>query len=326
MLSSYKGQASSKQAQQIVNNSNHILDINQYSIDELFQLFKIPPKTKLTEKHLIDAKRMMLKSHPDKSNLPPSYFILFKDGYNKLVELYQYTAKYEEPTGQNFHKINASNAEIPLEMSNQQKAALQAHTQNLKTPADINAFVMSAYDELTKGDEPDTGYTDWLRSHNGASEPTRKLSKHELDEYIERERRKQMSTLTNYTGIQDVNLSASCGYQTLADPRQIMDHSSDIFAKGIQYQDLKKAHTESLIHMSENPFQNHAKSFNEIQQQRSVQENDRSFRDYVAVDTKKQQREMEEAQRVAQYNANKQRQTADNTQSYWAKFMTLTNG
>ena len=61
------------------------LDINNYNLDELLQLFKLDYQ--FTADHLKKAKRQSLQMHPDKSGLDMKYFLFFKiykKIYNKM--------------------------------------------------------------------------------------------------------------------------------------------------------------------------------------------------------------------------------------------------
>jgi len=51
------------------------LDINNYNLDDLLNLFKI--SAHFGESDLKRAKQIVLKTHPDKSGLPSEYFLFF---------------------------------------------------------------------------------------------------------------------------------------------------------------------------------------------------------------------------------------------------------
>jgi len=53
------------------------LDIARYSLDDLYTLFHIPIDQMLTEPILKQAKKMVLKTHPDKSRLDAKFFLFF---------------------------------------------------------------------------------------------------------------------------------------------------------------------------------------------------------------------------------------------------------
>lgn len=52
------------------------LDINNYSLNDILNLFQVPEN--FNENHLKNAKKQVLRLHPDKSRLEPKFFsVLF---------------------------------------------------------------------------------------------------------------------------------------------------------------------------------------------------------------------------------------------------------
>jgi chemotaxis protein histidine kinase CheA len=66
----------------------HNLDIQTYSLDELFHLLDLPTISPTAEQ-MLQAKRKVLKFHPDKSRLPTQYFIFYKSAYETVERYYR---------------------------------------------------------------------------------------------------------------------------------------------------------------------------------------------------------------------------------------------
>jgi hypothetical protein len=64
------------------------LDIDNYTLEEILQLFDIPAD--FGEDDLREAKRKVLKSHPDKSGLDSSYFIFYSKAYKTLFSIWEF--------------------------------------------------------------------------------------------------------------------------------------------------------------------------------------------------------------------------------------------
>ena len=64
------------------------LDINNYDLDSLVALFKIP--IHFEEHHLKQAKKTVLAMHPDKSKLDKEYFLFFSKAYKIIYNIYQF--------------------------------------------------------------------------------------------------------------------------------------------------------------------------------------------------------------------------------------------
>jgi hypothetical protein len=61
------------------------LNIEHYELEDILNLFKVP--LDLDANHLKEAKKMVLKTHPDKSGLPPTYFLFFSRAYKVIYEI-----------------------------------------------------------------------------------------------------------------------------------------------------------------------------------------------------------------------------------------------
>jgi hypothetical protein len=67
------------------------LDIENYSLRDLYNLFNI--NDELDEESLKNAKKIVLKMHPDKSRLDQKYFLFFSKAYKRLYSVYEFQNK-----------------------------------------------------------------------------------------------------------------------------------------------------------------------------------------------------------------------------------------
>ena len=58
------------------------LDISHYNLQDILSLFKVP--INFDEQDMKRAKAIVLKTHPDKSKLPPEYFRFYSQAYKML--------------------------------------------------------------------------------------------------------------------------------------------------------------------------------------------------------------------------------------------------
>ena len=63
------------------------LNIHNYDLNDLLNLFRLPFHFK--EEHLKEAKKIVLKTHPDKSGLDKEYFMFFSQAYKYLLKIHQ---------------------------------------------------------------------------------------------------------------------------------------------------------------------------------------------------------------------------------------------
>lgn len=67
---------------------NYNLDIQTYSFQDILTLFELPEANNITQEQLKRAKLMVLKTHPDKSRLPPDFFLFYSEALKIIVEFY----------------------------------------------------------------------------------------------------------------------------------------------------------------------------------------------------------------------------------------------
>jgi hypothetical protein len=66
----------------------HNLNVEMYSLQELFRLFDIERYDNLSIEELKRAKKKVLMTHPDKSNLPAEYFLFYKKAFDIVIRFY----------------------------------------------------------------------------------------------------------------------------------------------------------------------------------------------------------------------------------------------
>jgi len=76
----------------LCNTNNFDLNIENYSLKDIFRLFSIQSEI-LDEETMKQAKKFVLKTHPDKSKLDPTYFLFYSSAYKKLYGVYEFQNK-----------------------------------------------------------------------------------------------------------------------------------------------------------------------------------------------------------------------------------------
>ena len=283
------------------------LDINNYELVDILNLFKIP--VLFNDKHLREAKVIVLQMHPDKSRLPKEYFLFFTKAYKMVYEIYKVRfpdeKKYKE-TGFSYSAVidrelnqNKSKTAHNKEDREYYKTEEEAYKKLQKMDSEnFNKWFNEKFEKFRMhDDEQDGGYEDWFRNTKNndgldtgeAGEDDDTYDKSELgdtwgerNERIERKKkmlRDKMALIeTNEIMSYDsVGCGGNGGYYGLGReaPRE---YSSGLFSS-LQYEDLKKAHTESVIPVTTEDFVNRKKytSVNEMQMFRDVEKTQYDF-------------------------------------------------
>lgn len=228
------------------------LDLRDYTIYDIAKLFNINLNENpfISDEDLKAANKIRLKMHPDKSRVHEKYFLFFSDAYKRLVEIADI-----------INKCSASNTKQKtewIEMSDEERSKdsydAEIHELLKNTIMKGNKFNNATFNEKFEqyyGDIVQTkGYDDWFRSNNGSEEVTEKVTtKAGLNAAIEKHREKQRQ-LVVYKGIQEMVIPVTnCS--------ELDDAIENYSGKGdyLTYTDLKEAHTETLIPVSEQDYQ-----------------------------------------------------------------------
>ena len=102
-----------KQFSSQMSTSNIDLDIDNYSCNDLFKLLGVQGRI-LDEPLMKSVKKVVLKTHPDKSNLHSDYYIFFSKAYNRLYSIYiaqNKTAKKTDNFNNNYSPVYSDEKE-----------------------------------------------------------------------------------------------------------------------------------------------------------------------------------------------------------------------
>lgn len=239
------------------------LDIDNYNLEEILALFELTPDYKFEDlKHAFV--NYVAPLHPDKSGLPSDYFIFYRKAYGVLINLYKTKTSHVPKAPVDFTKyVNDYKNEFKeFEETNRVFAEKLLNADNFN--ADFNKLFE---DTVKQADADDAdGYEDWLRGNRNNERITNydDLIKHRnqdidqfkqdirqmtMDEFkIEFEQRRAEMIAGNEIISRDNiygAITAPTGHTNLING-PIGDYSSaNLFGSG--YQDLKKAHTDTLI-------------------------------------------------------------------------------
>ena len=280
------------------------LDINNYELADILKLFKIP--VLFNDKHLREAKVIVLQMHPDKSRLPKEYFLFFTKAYKMLYEIYKVRfpdeKKYKE-TGFSYSAVidrelnqNKSKTAYNAEDREYHKTEEEAYKKLQKLDStDFNKWFNEKFEKFRMhDDEQDGGYEEWFRDTKSNKDKTDTMDDEGADDYelgdtwsernerIERKKkmlRDKMALIerNEIMTLDSIGCGGNGGYYGLGREAP-QEYSSGLFSS-LQYEDLKKAHTESVIPVTNEDFVNRKKytSVNEMQMFRDIEKTQYDF-------------------------------------------------
>ena len=202
------------------------LNLNNYNLDDLLNLFKMDYN--FCEDDLKMAKKVALMTHPDKSNLKMEFFVFFVEAYEMLEKIYYFRNKRK------------SHFRETYEITNVDKHILDS-LKNKSVP-DFNKWFNKLFEKVKiKDEELENGYNNWYR--NGEETQQENVNLSDFGVVFEKKRKEIKNKIVNSEDVYNIN-SGNNGYNL---DRQIQEnYGSEVFSK-LQFEDLKKAHTETVI-------------------------------------------------------------------------------
>lgn len=249
------------------------LNIENYELQDILNLFKMP--LTFNEQDLKQAKLTVLQMHPDKSRLPKEYFLFFSKAYKMLFEIYKVRYpdrkvienekySYNNIINRELGQSMAKNSMIKEDREYYKKQDEAFDKLSKMNSSQFNTWFNDKFEKFRMHDaEQDSGYDEWFR--NPLEEQN--INLHENSTWSDRakeiERKKEelrnKYALISHNDLQSFNESGN--YYGLG-REQPVEHSSGIFSS-LQYEDLKKAHTETVIPVT-------IEDYNKRQQYKSI--------------------------------------------------------
>jgi hypothetical protein len=215
--------------------STHNLDINTYSLEEIFSLFDL--NYNLTEDSMRAAKKKVLMIHPDKSRLPANYFLFYKQAYEVVLNIYKQKSK--------------TNGEAPKQYNpNVEQHATIGNNEQANMDANISKkFSNSKFNELYDQNmvrKTDTSRFDWFKRDEPEIDDfsKRQVNPKNMGSELEAIKQKQ-AALQVYKGVQEMQSGGGTSY--FEDDGESNEYvACDVFSK-LKFDDLRKVHKDQTV-------------------------------------------------------------------------------
>lgn len=347
------------------------LNIDNYNLPDILALFNLP--TLFNEEDLKRARLAVLKTHPDKSQLPKEYFMFFTKAYRILHQIYtvrhpatneHYTehvertprassvvpalrcvgkdtlsAPYRSIDGAGTSASSAASAAKTLvdynrlmkkegfQPDNTDEYGKETHermkrrldemmmgTNGNKDTAKVSEFNRWFNEKFEqyrlKDDEMETGYDAWFRSSSAtdkeqddATDAIEDTNSGSWADKVARLNQRKQELRNKYALVErqelqyaggDLGGGVGGGYDLTRERPQ--EYSSGIFGN-LRYEDLKKAHTETVIPVTEEDYYK-TKRFNNVNELQTFR--DQTRRDMHRMTTKEEQEQIYQQSRMRQ--------------------------
>ena len=301
------------------------LDIRNYELRDILNLFKLP--SVFNELNMREAKLTVMRTHPDKSGLDKEYFLFFSKAYKILHEVYQVRAGLSRQKDAKYDDVKEDI-----------DARRNANSDKLKrmNADEFNRWFNQTFEQNRLHDEEqDSGYGDWLKDNddNEDNEDNEAADLGEGASWAQRmeqlERRKQRlreQALVVRSEVKTFDSFNSAGYGLT---RECPDeHSSGLnFGSSLAYEDLKKAHTETVIPVTHEDYEavRKYKNMNELQMSRDMDRRTFNYSETATIMNRSQQLQTEDDMRRAFKLAQQDEVVRDLNKKWMAQFNAIEN-
>jgi hypothetical protein len=201
---------------------NHNLDVNMYSLTELLGLFDLTYD--LDIEGIKRAKKKVLMTHPDKSKLPPEYFLFYKRAFEMVHGL------YEEQSRQN--------RRVPSEPVEYKPSSVAVKGAVIKTEGFNQKF--NEIFEKTMVVAPDPTRNEWFKSEAALYSEISDKNINRAFETI----KSQQTGIVRHRGVE--TMKSAGGTSLYDDDTDDSYVTCDPFSK-LKYDDLRKVHKDQTI-------------------------------------------------------------------------------
>jgi hypothetical protein len=245
------------------NMENIDLDINNYDYQDILDLFKL--NHDFNKNQLKTAKQTVLSLHPDKSKLDKKFYLFFSKAYKILLSVYEFREKANQ--SQNLSLPKEEIEYLATKDEYNEKIIANLRENNKFTNNNFNKWFNKMFEEIKlNNDYNDEGYGDWLKNIDNDDN----LICNNLNEINEKIKIKKQilreNQLTKFSVINEFNNTSYCDL-TNSKPQE---YSSGLFSK-FQFEDLKRAHEESIVPVTDDDYNKNYNSIDDIKIKRQQQ-------------------------------------------------------
>lgn len=294
------------------------LDIQSYSLDELFKLFDFTVNENITLDQMKQAKRKVLLMHPDKSKLPSEYFLFYKKAFELVIHTYDSQQKTSiivpDEKIDYIPEINTRD-----NSSTRNKKQIQSKINELSS---TKAF-QKQFNELFEQNQHKqlSDKNDWFKTQEPLYEMENVKTTQNIGKTMEQIKRKQKQDgMVQYTGVVSLYSNGGGGRTNFYEDIENEDDSSttdyitcDPFSK-LKFDDLRKVHKDQTV------FAVSETDFEQVKQYKNVDEYVRTRNQHNPMEKAKAQLFLQQQEKeLRERTLRKQHQSQLKTMEYEEK-------
>lgn len=269
---------------------SHNLNVESYKFQELLDLFDLD-NNNITTEELKRARKRVLMTHPDKSKLPPEYFLFYKKAFDIVVRMYDNVEKASQ---------KVENREYVPEKSDASNKVFRKNIQNISPEIFHKQF--NEIFEKHGSRKVDSSRNNWFTSTDAQYDESAQ-NQSQMNAALDRvKQQQQQQQMIMYKGVAPMQSRGGNGYYE-EDGNEYVE--CDPFSK-LKFDDLRKVHKDQTV------FSVRESDMAKVPQYRSVDEYQRARtvgnvqpmeRSHAEKMMQEQERILQERIRHKQYNS-----------------------
>lgn len=234
------------------------LDIDNYDLNDLLGLFQL--EAGYGETDLARAKRLVLKTHPDKSRMDAKYFLFYSKAYKILYQLWKFrnvkidtnASSADNNRREREQMVYVSDTAVDRDSSGNGELLDRMFRENsaLRKAPEFNRWFNAEFEKARVGSADEEGYGDWLVEECN-NIPSQQGSTGQMMAAFTEKKRQACQDVVVHQEVESYygGLGGSMGSNLCGSEGGVYDSTGN--SSGIAYQDLRKAHTETMIPVSD---------------------------------------------------------------------------
>jgi hypothetical protein len=208
-----------------------------YNLKELLALFELTYD--ISTDDLKRAKKKVLMTHPDKSNLDAKYFLFYKKAFDIVVKFYEEQNKHHNANAEKHISYDAGTHNTLNKSSIKQVSSVL----NNMTTNDFQSKFNELFDK-NMTNKPDPNRNAWFESDNNDFKIDENVNAKNMGEVLNRIKDTQ-SSMVRYKGVEQLYINSNSGNKLYEDDTD--DYvSTDPFSK-LKFDDLRKVHKDQTV-------------------------------------------------------------------------------
>jgi len=229
--------------------NEHNLNIHMYSLEDLLGLFDLTYN--ISQEDLKRAKKVVLRTHPDKSKLDSKYFLFYKKAFDVVVRFYDNQNKQNQ-------KMTPNNTAYTPHTNNEDDNRTVKKVSSVINDMSKTEFQDKFNDlfEKNMATKVDESKNEWFKNDDPAYTTNETVNSSNMGK-IFNSIKDQQTGLVKYRGVENIisnRASTSNFYEDNDEDDTYV--TSDPFSK-LKFDDLRKVHKdETVFSVSERDYQN----------------------------------------------------------------------